>query len=1066
MLIRKMMLKYTILPALARPTSSLSACLLATVLLVGPSVSESNGRERAATTEQLAEIEAASTVEQLIELGKSHRRRRKYDAARKCVDKIVKLEPSLLTDSKPQTPNSWNEFWFAYRAELQTQKLRADDAEARVKLAKWMHESEATGPACEMVLEVLEIDPSLSEARTLAEEWKVFESGPTQLDLRYGLAESLFPESLSDENEELVPREGRKFLLLPLAYEPRSRRLTITKSQMTVRSDEGRPCSVKGMVLLLGSRTGTAGRGKSDSLVIDLKRQGNNEPFWERIQVLPETESESESEDGEIELTCYNTSQPIVRPKPGERRGASRGRSSHARSSRSDRRTETRSGSGHLAFVVEIPESTKYIECGLRGQTPTRLEMDFLTVLGQQSKDLSSDEQDHLVNILSAQVSSLDSPIASAAVLKLVMIRSELTDDRQQATGKSDELERITAAIDRTLLTALGSVAPRVRKETFEGLIATPTPLDRSTLETMARFEKADTLIAMLDQINELLASLEPEKDEISHEFRRSTGGAAEAIALAVESLPTSRASQNVFDALKACLKHPDLQVYTRAIDIVLANGVRQSLATLTELSDAARDELIQRLPSVEDLQLKTVILRLLLIRTSPDSLSKVLRAFGVPPLTVTSVDDPLLAVFRGYVPDSALPPLLDLLSQADLTAVQGTNELNRVLETLPVEQRDNPRLQSAILRLATLQFIPAYQAPIPRDRQARYGSRSEDASGFEALLASIAASPSSDDKAARTATASLLAAGQIHLLNDRLARTKSDRRQQNLIQSFAKDEKLWQREALPIFLASRLSGKNKRTLYLALAALQAKSDAIKPSWRFNLAVRQGIDPTQLVRLTLHEDEKIARVANKLVQRLARFSDAEKKEFYLLGSPEARLDHLKRIDQQRIKKPVGEFACVVYLDVTSTGVSTRSTGRSSEGKTSIVRRNVPLTSSTVMIQSLAQAGVQIIADGRRIGLSGMSVGTKRSSRSDSATLNIDAGSLLQSALVSSGAKKEGLTAKAYRHSLTNVLRCELKYEKWGAWFGEITVSRGRSSSEDEGTWEATGAKIILEPLVR
>ncbi|GMU24193.1 MAG: hypothetical protein AMXMBFR13_42690 [Phycisphaerae bacterium] len=66
--------------------------------------------------DQLLEIQAARTAEELFDLAKTFFITRQIPAAVMCVERACNLKKELLTDTSRQSPRSWHEFWFGQRA--------------------------------------------------------------------------------------------------------------------------------------------------------------------------------------------------------------------------------------------------------------------------------------------------------------------------------------------------------------------------------------------------------------------------------------------------------------------------------------------------------------------------------------------------------------------------------------------------------------------------------------------------------------------------------------------------------------------------------------------------------------------------------------------------------------------------------------------------------------------------------------------------------------------------------------------------------------------------------------
>ncbi len=1032
--------------------------------------------EPAVSREQQAKIDAAKTPEDAIKLGSDFFTAKNTAAAAAAIEKAIKLKPELLTDTKRQTPKPWNDFWLNYRATLQEAKLGKDDAASRVKIAIWLRAAGAPTTAAEMLRRALEMNKNLPEAQTLAKQWNLTEGGPVRFDLRYGLTQPLLLDAFKDEDQDVPVRKDRRFLLLPFAYQPGDTPLTINKTSLKITSDDKKPCAIKGLALLEGAGGSPPAGTASSATRIDLKLQQDKEPLWERIVI------ERKGDTGEFRLTCYNMTPAVVpqaarnpggrppaggRPPPGVPRRAAAGEQGSGTSGKQEH-----TGSGYAAVLIDVPQAMNSVECEYRGIPPIQLEAKLLTALSEQPKDNSAQQREALAEELIPYIASKEGPIAAAAVGKLALLRSATGAEAAPAAGAAKS-GLSTPKIDKALLTAMGHPDEITRQTAFDALIpasagslpstASTTLPPEGTLDLIRTFADADPLLAMLDGIKAALA--QPGKDAPNIP---QPGPTTDILAQSVALLPPSTAPSSLFSVLAACLNHKEARVRERTLDILLSDGSRDSVTVLAKAAADAREILIPKLTQVSDNEVKAAIVRVLLIRADAPTVSKLLGSVGPLAVNITRDDDPLLTALMSQSSPESMQKLLELLGRSDLSQVGGSEKFRRILDNLAAGPSD-PAVRSAMLKLALGQFKLPYEAPIKRERQ-QGGTPTSAGSGFESMLAALAVGP--DAETANTAAAALFASGRIHALKERFGRMASNTQRQNLVQYLLKDKKLWEQEALPVFLASRLTEKDPQLVQLALDALALMHQRIDPKqrWRFNLAVKQGLDAKQLAEMTSNANEKISSRAVDLLIRLAMMPTADESEFKSATDAAARTQKLTTLEQTRSTKPAGRYGCMLYVDlkpVDSAGAA-GADGASGAGANGAVapvrlpRLSIPLLCPPVALQESGDR-IVVVAEGRELQVAAPG-DAPAPGATGPRTLRINAGPLLRYALTSPEAEKEGLTDKIDVLSLNEQRDCDMKYEQLGTWSGELNIQDEPSAPASDKSMRVAGAKIIFEPL--
>jgi hypothetical protein len=514
-------------------------------------------------------------------------------------------------------------------------------------------------------------------------------------------------------------------------------------------------------------------------------------------------------------------------------------------------------------------------------------------------------------------------------------------------------------------------------------------------------------------------------------------------------------------------LKSSHAPVRDRALDVLLADGTQQSIRTLVDAATKSKELLVEKFAQVKGEELKGALLRVLMLRSEPATLSSLLAACDDVVVVIKSENDPLLAALTARQPGDVQCRLLKLLARADLRAVGDSTRFNEILHQVSVEYQNDPAVRAALLDLALALFkqLP-YQAPIAREEETR-GGRGRETPGIEPLLARLATDPNAKQETSRAAAIALVSAGRLAALQEEILKTPDHERTQDLVRTLGEEESLKARGALPAFLASCLAHPDARTAQLALAALADLYRDVDPQrrWRLNVAVKQALPLENLVRLTLDKDDRVARRAMALLGEVAMLDSAAMQELQLVSGESARLDRLSGLTRDRGAKPDGEFACLVYLDLAkSTSGGSRSRGRSrSRSSGESYRLSVPLASSRVSVRPQGEDAVRVIAEGRDIGVDAGSVGRRSSRRgSRGEQIGIDAATLLRAALTSEDAEREKLAGTVDLAPLSKEQKCALEPGQLGLWSGTLSV-------DDHGVggdWplRITGARIVLEPV--
>jgi len=983
--------------------------LLAGVLvLIGPLMPTALGAEEPQPTEQQSRIDAADTVDDLTRLAKQFLLHRDSASAGVCAVKMCRLNPELLTDSRRQSPRSWHTFWFTYRAKMREAVLTDDDAAGRVTLAEWLYEAGLGKAARDTLRRAIAIDDAMPEAITLAEKWNLYGGGPVQFDLRLGLTELLIRESFKDENQDLSPRRERAFLLVPFRYDPGETRLTIRTSDLKVTTDEGKSGSVMGIVLL--ERTGTSVRPTRSkppaASPFRLKLASGNEPVWEQIQI-----NRSQEEDG-YELTCLNLASPRTRRERNQRPSRSK---RTERSTRSDSRRQTRTGSGHAAFLVEVPLSMKVAKCIYRDEAEVEVDVDLTKALAEPFDELPLPEQQTNVNVLISRSAMEDVAAARVAIDKLALIRTSLSTPTDKL---SEAAEQLLPHIDRALVKALSHRFPTVRKAAYSGIVESQDSLPETTFALIRSVKEPQTLLALLDEIAAMLKG--SDKSRTTQESERPIQ-------------PVAQIPGAVYDALRACLQNDDARVRRQAVIVAISDSTQRGSAVLAGSRTDANELIADQLKSMTDTEQKAAIARTLVAHADTEAVAAVLDAIeDVSSLKITRDDDLFVTSLSRPLGAKAMAKLLGLLGRSDLSALKSSTLAKKLLDVH--EQHANEKaVQAAIMALAFRHFDASYRSPL----HFRRSGKQPPPSAFEPLLAVVAAGPPGDPS--RSAAVTLIQAGRLKSLQTRL-REASPATRQDLVRTLAQNKQLAELDALPMFIAGCLADDDKTVKKLALAslALMYKNAERARHWRMNMAVRQAVKMRQVVKLTTAAEPAVADHALDLIVRLTGLTDEEKLQFLKAPDAEARYTLVELGDD--VESRTGTLGCLIVLDIASANGETGSEER----------RDRSLVSVPVKLQPAGETELCVTIGEREIGRS-----------ASGGTLKIDVAPLLLAAVRSEGERKAEWVNRMDTKPLSQPLSCQLARQPLGGYTGWVSFPPPTS---DGPRLRIAGAGIVLEPM--
>ena len=1050
---------------LAAKCSMASLILLAVVLFSAQRCQAASEKKIHINPADLQQIEAESRPPQLVTLAMRLSIRRRCDAARLAIEKACELDPKLLLDDQFVSPQSWRLLWFGHRAILRERALAADDAAGRVEIAQWLRQAGVGRQARDMLKSALAISPDLPEACALAKTWHLFGGGPFRFDLTYGSTHSLFPTSVSDEGEALEPRSGRRWMLLPFAYQMTDKPFEVSDSELVVSVDGGARCRIHGMVLLHPEgKTKSRFNGRAYGGALEM--QPDKDPVWERLVI-------ERNNDGLVGVTAHNR---IPAPhKRRSRKGSSAGRGG------ADRVRQVDLPSGYAAFVIEVPDKVQHVEAVYREEIEATIPVTALSMLRRSLQEVQPAEIAPFVQELIALSTDSNALLATAAVVKLGLIRAEQRFDKtMKPVGQEADKQQIVAIptmIEQALLAALSHASEQVRQHAFEVLVDTETLLGRTLLANLAEDAQPEFLLSLLDQIEQTLIAAAVGEDETGPLTGRTPQKKNDQDTFS--DLDESSVSDNVFLVLSACLYTDHDSVIERALNVMLSNGSRQDALVLMEAPGNVRRLLVDRLADVNDGPFKVSLLRILIARADEEELSRVLDTCADAVLTIQGQDDPLLRPLKEPLSPDVQLKFVQMLARSDLTALIGSQTFDDILILLARSSTQHPPLQEILLKLALDQFDDQYRCPVPASLSAikqGAGLDGTPAESFEMLLGKLAAAFESNEKVAVTAATTLLKAGRVVPLLGRLQADASGKGQAGLIERLTEDKKLLDGWALPLFLAGCLDGHDpvgSQAALQGLAQVYKNTDA-QARWQLNLLVKLAVKADELVALAYAKDEKLARAAASLLRQIGDLTQMESEKLLQAASASARRNKLSKINRERAALADGRFGCLLCVDLEmADGPGRGRTKKSNEQWTDRLKpsasgvmyqpdrwlKNVPFLPGSISIKADTKDTWQVLLND--ISIVGETRDQSKSRQADSPTVNVAA--LLATALNAANETGQEFARYVDRQPLGEQITCDLRHVQLGTRVGECRVSRPREA-DPSAPLQIVEVRVFAEPV--
>jgi hypothetical protein len=729
---------------------------------------------------------------------------------------------------------------------------------------------------------------------------------------------------------------------------------------------------------------------------------------------------------------------------------------------------------GWLGLLVKFPEEANKLTIELPDAGAETIDLNALKLLHQQSAPGGQPPEKGIADLVKPMIQYVADPSAPTAQLALAWLGSNIARAGQAGGGQPDA-PSLELPMFQAMLIGVGHPARRARQAAFDGLMKHPSGLPEQALDFLREAAPENLIMSLLGEVELALGAAAPGKDATATPApAMATGGEVPlAVQKTLEPIQPSHAPPNAFAILGACLnsKHP--QARQEALRILLADGSRQSLQILSsDLRPDARKTVADQMGQIKSDERKAAVLRLMFVKPDDNTVTKMLAACANLSVTVTSDDDPLLtAIKEPSLSPQAKVALLGLLGRSNLSAVANSDAFGKILGTIREESSKQPQVIAELLDMVSSHYELMYQSPIPRNpAPGNPAPGQQQGGGFEDLLAQLAMdSTMKNEAASKKAAVALLKSGRVGALKEQFLKSEDAKRCLEIIKTLGRVKELRDRYALPFFLASILPCKDSQVLKEALSLLTIiHDDCSKDSrWRVNLYVRQGVDQTRLVQLTVDEDSDVARQATALLKRTIGMTSKEAEDFDRSTSENARATCLtERILAGRNANPLGQFACLVLAD-TEREVPPPTGPSTGPQPGTITRTSVPLASSRVTI-SRTKEGLRISAEGAELGkVDAPNGGGDQPSTTPISALPIDGAELIIEALKSDDARKEGLAGKVDTSSIKSSLKeqkCELKPDALGGWAGDVTIPASGTKSPDRPV-RITTAKIMLQPLM-
>jgi hypothetical protein len=1086
---------------------------------------------RSGTSEKKLEpeqqIRRTRDPQKLLALGKQFLQENEREHAIQCIERAVDRDSELLTDTKRVSPPEWNKLWFLERARIRMEHLRRSDAEGRMEVATWLKDAGFYHQARKTLISALAADPDNETARELAYEWNIAYSGIVEFDFTLALDHALLVDSYQDQGVEIKGSDNQQFLIVPIAFNPGERRMRLNKNHLRVSTDNDDRCSVRGIVLLekTESRRSYSGRGQTPpTRKYELSMQKENEPLWEMIRVNPprrgRDEKKQQKDTDEYDLICTNSYPPRI-----SRRNRNVKISGQLGS-------ETKTGSGYAAFIVEVPGNAREFTCEYRHDKTIQLTRDFLENVQYPTENLTMLQKQQLSRVLLPYLENekVEPAVAETVAYKLAAVRTGDNQKKSRGYGRDENqlevINPIDMEIEQTLLKAMRYENLRIQQAAFKALALSPAKLSRSLSDHIRSSAEPELLLNLLRQIESALMRAQREQGQRRHYYRQDKESP---LAVALEPLPPSPQTPNLFKILNACLQSSTEEVHARALTVALQDGTRTSIRSLATAPPPVQKLVQQRFSGLNDPTLQATVLRVALIQANPQVAIALLNAAQGLSVEIRNIQDPFLQTLVKRQHLGLAENLLRYLQNCDFSEISEEPEFAELLYQLANQYSSAPRVSNAMVKLAMAKFQQPYQAPLEFGNKSRRGRRRNlrrnvgnqekmDSSlrnlpAFETFLALVAAGE--DQQSAYEAARLLVKSGRLEALNVILSTRAKPERVQNLIQSLSSEQALRNLESLPVFLVHRFRDENLQIVGLAL---QATNDLltvpdIQQRCRLRIAFKEAAPLEEWAELSVHKDERIARVATQALARLADLSPEMLQEISQQKSDRMRVQLLQQRSEQ-LQEPRGIYTCFVYADITPVedlnenrrGSRTRKRSRTKDTPkkkeaekpsiwgmlaeaasgnkatsgqitpASIVKRVAfPLYSSQVGFEMQDGNLLKVTQDDQLVAILKNALSREegrrrrgRSRRGSSASLQLGVAtqSILRKALTSKQAKEAGIVGHVGLEEGYQGLTCTVDHLTLGTWIGEIeALGKSRRIDTDFGKpLVLRKAVVVLEPM--
>jgi hypothetical protein len=735
-----------------------------------------------------------------------------------------------------------------------------------------------------------------------------------ELDFRYALDEPVLLTEFRDEGIPIEPLRNKAFLLAPLHYEVTERRYAISAATR-VETEEGKRCRVRGV-----SVTGEASRqdvrdlGKSydqqsDSAALEqgFTRPQDSAPLYERIQ--------PQIRNGEPILLWQNTTSPKPPRATGVRgvrdRSGGKGAYSGSPDRRRDDQRSVRRGempaSGWAALLIEYPLEASELKVQFVSGATEDISLTLLQLV-QATIDRSSqrDQDSGELTALARQIGSYTGD-ASPAMARLAVAWLARAGGQQRPADQDSG--SIAEAIEQALLGALANDDAVAAQWAWTAL-SSRQQLSPVTLHTISHQAEPKLLGRLLMMIGQQLASSKQAAD-VGGSAARSRGATVwkgDTPGRAVESggpiilpssLPQSRAGAVCFAALQAVLQSRHVECVYQAVNLILEDGSKESVACLAEAPMAAKQAALQVLPTVGSGEVKTTAIKTMLMTPTPALLVSLVKAAGGIQISIVDPQDPLLDLPAKTTDRQSQLMILRLLQNANMEQVLNSTSFADMIQGLTGGLAP-PEIRKAAYGLVIAQWLKAGGA-VDQSDQRGFGKGGGGATGSHTarqLLINALLEP--DRAVQRDAAAAMLKTGQVDTLAEQLNHNIDAEQAAGLLGELALDPQLRADDATLGLFAAMIGHNNPAVAQAALSAISlvAKDYRQQDRWRMRMAIKQQLSLEAIAQRAADSKPVVAKMAGEIAGILGAKPSAD---------AQAIAQELQQTDEKMAENPSGKY---------------------------------------------------------------------------------------------------------------------------------------------------------------